>query len=318
MSTPIDILETKKLSDDDFTVKTLDELKEDTDNVDNTYIPAVVKDVANYKVPVTEFGKGGSVAAMSAPAIIRDIYVPNTEEDPDLEYDPTHQVINFNPMYGSNYTLASKLTFFSPTNGQFHNIVRWDQDWEYSKVGHGGAENPIHHVDFTGVNKLVWYTWDKYYYTDSDKTFTEVNGKKSLNITCELLEENIVYEVEINICAFTNTERFTVHKGNTSEPSVDTGFRLHFYDHLDSDYTLIYPKMWAQDDAYLRDNTYYIDPNFSLFVQETNDTTHLPLYCADKTSSGASDRVLATAKVYFVKIKNTAITRGYDIYVMSY
>lgn len=311
MSTPIDILETKKLSNDDFAVKTLDELKGDTDNVDNTYIPAVVKDVANYKVPVTEFGKGGSVAAMAAPAIIRDIYVPNTEEDPDLIEDPNYPVINFNPMLGSNYTLASKLTFYSPTNGQFHNIVRWDQDWEYSKVGHGGAENPIHHVDFTGVNKLVWYTWDKYHYSDSQTTFTEPNGKKSLYITCESLEENIVYEVEINICAFTNTQRFTVHKGNTD-------FRLYFYDHLDTNYTLVYPKMWAQADTYLRSGTYYVDPNFSLFVEETNDTNNWPLYCADNTSSGALDKILATAKVYFVKIKNTTIECGYDIYIMSY
>lgn len=297
---------TKKLSETD--TKTLAELKEDTANVDNTYIPAVVKDVANYRVPITEFSKGG----MSSLAIIRDIYVPNTEEDPGLEDDSDHPVINFNPMKGSNYTLDSKLTFFSPAYGQFHNIVRWDQDWEYSKVGHGDSENPIHHVDFTGVNKLVWYTWDKYYYSDSQKTFTEANGKKSLYISCELLEKNIVYEVEINICAFTNAARFTVHKGNT-------GFRLNFYDHLDdNNYTLVRPKMWAQDDTYPRDNPYYVDPNFSLFVEETNDTTNSPLYCADNTNSGASDKILATAKVYFVKIKNTTIERGYDIYIMSY
>lgn len=310
MSTPIDILETKKLSNDDFAVKTLDELKEDTDNVDNTYIPAVVKDVANYKVPVTEFGKGGSVAGISQPILIRDVYVPNTDEDPNIQESP---VINFDPL-SSTVSTEAKLVLYPDENNNFFYIRFNNFDWDFQYKG-----SYVQNFNFNGKNKLIWYTWDKYYYkVDEHTEIYQPNGKKQLNLSGDLLEENIVYEIEIDICSFSSEERFTVHKGNMN-------FRIYFYENVpDNDNVKTVPlKVWGDSKYFIegQSTTCIIRPIFNLFVPPTDDTEMWPLYNGTSISAigdRSSFPILARAKVYFVKIKNTAVERGYDIYVMSY
>ena len=309
MSTSIIISDTKKLSNDDFAVKTLDELKDDTDNVGKTYIPAVVKDVANYKVPVTEFGKGGSVVGISQPILIRDVYVPNTAEDPNIQEE---QVINFDPL-ASTVSTEAKLVLYPDENNNFFYIHFNNFDWDFQYKG-----SYVQNFNFNGKNKLIWYTWDKYYYNESDTEIYQPNVKKQLNLSGDLLEENIVYEIEIDVCSFSSVERFTVHKGNMD-------FRIYFYENVpDIDNVKTVPlKVWG-DSKYLMDgiyNTCIIRPIFNLFVPPTDDTEMRPLYNGSSASAigeRSSFPILARAKVYFVKIKNTEVDRGYDIYVMSY
>ena len=143
-------------------------------------------------------------------------------------------------------------------------------------------------------------------------------GKLGMTIANHLLEENVVYEIEIDVCSFSSVERFTVHKGNM-------GFRIYFYENVpDNDNVKTVPlKVWG-DSQYLIDSGYTtctIKPIFNLFVPPTDDTEMRPLYNGS-SASGIGERmsfpILAKAKVYFVKIKNTEVDRGYDIYVMSY
>lgn len=71
---------TKKLSDDDFQEKTLDELKADPDA--DVYIPAFKKDSYNCKIPVSEFGKGGG--ANSNIVLLWESYINPITEEPEL------------------------------------------------------------------------------------------------------------------------------------------------------------------------------------------------------------------------------------------
>lgn len=319
MSTPIDISITKKLSDVDFTPKTLDELKNDSTNVNKTYIPAIVADIANYKVPVTEFGKGGSVDGNSQPIMIRDVYVPNTEEDSTLE-DEVEPVIDFDPLGGTVSTKA-KLALYPDENNEFLYIAyneetgkrKWGQEWDFNKTG-----STVQYIDFNGKNKLVWYSWDKYCFEITNNGNTERiiqnNGKKRLHLSGDLLEENVVYEVEINVCSFSSRDSFMVHKGTMN-------FQLYFYEDVRASELKTIPlKVWG-DELFVGYpfTTCIIEPMFNLFVQGTDDSNYRPLYSGTSLSDGRSAfPILAKAKAYFVKIKNTEVERGYDIYVMSY
>jgi len=229
------------------------------------------------------------VVSPSMPIIIRDVDLPLYDEG---------------KRYAPNYSRA-RLTILKSDG--FHVINQDGQEslfdnvtWDYSKRGPS-----YEHFSFGGANQLVWYTWGALY--DEDKTPNVINNNnRTLYLDTTTLLPGVVYEIAIKICAIGSDMINMITTGNN-------GFGIYFYNDLDGSGNECLENWYKWADVSAESPVYYaLYPNFELYVEPTDGSTHRPLYDGNNSpGSGRTEPVLASATIHFVKVDG-------KVYVMSY
>lgn len=327
---------TKKLSDDAFPEKTLDELKADSD----VYVPAFKKDSYNCKIPASEFGKGG--IGGTGRVIITDYDIKNGIENDDGDGIPPlckpdgtyHNYIR--SMVSDNYNWARVSVY----RGDGFKTVNEDcPDFSGNLNFWGNVKNGL--FKFGNATQLDIYRWHAifapaYYYSGTNTYWPNsiepltVNNSKWYSHNTELyinagdLQEGIVYSIKIHtvILPFhesTSTDRTVdgipmFHQAHTDGPILNNNnevaydnymFSIYFtIENPDNSTRFLYPAYWGSTtESYLGGPQVYIrqmNQNVPRHGESFTDS-YVPCCSLEEAASGELIFVKLNGKIYIMR-----------------
>lgn len=197
-------------------------------------------------------------------------------------------------------------------NGQFKVYNKASDVVEYKKPD-TSSPTPLGFRPY-GSNKIIWNTWYKIVeiglFEGETETKTEEfeNDYKNLYVVTDTLQEGVVYELTVNIranAALTaqgdSTDGFHTSTGGMLAPAInERPFYIYF---SDSNGSYVTSKEWANSN---QTSNYFIRPSFNRVPTDSRQVGFAP-----GSGSGVQAPVLASAKVYFVKIGGNIYSMGY-------